>query len=599
MNRIQILDPVCISKIAAGEVIERPSSVVKELTENSIDAKATEIIITIKNGGKDLIEIKDNGFGISQKDLHLAIKRHSTSKIRSEKDLDSILTMGFRGEAIYSIASVSRFNITSKTAADELASSILVEGNVDKPRISEAVTSSPGTIIQVRDLFFNFPVRRKFLKKRSIEEGYIYEVIAQYAIAHPEISFTFISDGEKEFQTLKGQNHISVIRETLGRNIADSLLDIGIVQQNNIVIQGYLSKPGHHKRNRKYQYFYLNSRRIHSKLLQSALEEGFGSYLMKREHPIAFLFLELDPKDFDVNIHPQKREVLFFDEKNLRIAISSSISYCLKTQDLVPRLTPTDRIPKQTKLPLKDTKIASSSNIFAKLGDTGEKQDITLFPEIKPSELTVSFENLKTQTPELVEVIDLFGSELKYRGQLGDEFILLEDLSTHDLIILDFHAAHERINLEKLKNIYEKKEILSQTFLKPFRYSITPGEKLSLDDSLSCLNNLGFDFRIPKGKKNVIEVHAIPQILIKTDLEPFLTELFDRSEILIDAEITEILCLIACHSSYRSGDTLSFQQTRDLLADLAQTKNPSICAHGRPTYLRITHQELLKMVKRI
>lgn len=601
MPRIKLLDPICISKIAAGEVIERPASVVKELTENSIDAGATEIKITIKNGGKDLIEIKDNGFGIPQKDLPLAIKRHTTSKIDSEKDLDSINTMGFRGEAIYSIASVSRFSITSKTAKDELATSISVEGNVDKPKISETVTPSPGTQIQVRDLFFNFPVRRKFLKNRSIEEGYIYEVVAQYAIAHPGISFTFISDGEKEFQTLKGQNHLSIIKETLGRDIADSLLDIGIIQRDNVIIQGYLSKPSHHKRNRKYQYFYLNGRRIQSKFLQSALEEGFGPYLMKREYPIAFLFLELDPKYFDVNIHPQKREVLFYDENSLRTTISSSISYCLKTQDIVPRLTSTDR-PKQTVLPVKDTKIPSSSIFSTKLGTSG-KQEIALYPEIRTSELTIPLTNSEIQTIddviEPVEVIDLFGSELKFRGQLGDEFILLEDLSNHDLIILDFHATHERINLENLMNMHEKKEILSQTFLKPFRYSLPPGGRISLNDSLSFLNNLGFDFRIPKGKKNVVEVHAIPQILIKAELKPFLIELFEkRSDITIEDEMTEILSLIACHSSYRSGDTLSFQQTKKLLADLAQTKNPSICAHGRPTYVRITHQELLKMVKR-
>ncbi|MFW9857064.1 MAG: DNA mismatch repair endonuclease MutL, partial [Candidatus Thorarchaeota archaeon] len=320
MARIRVLNAVCVSKIAAGEVIERPASVVKELLENAIDAGANEIRITIKNGGKDLIEIQDNGHGITPKDLPLSIRRHTTSKIRSEKDLDFIVTMGFRGEALYSIASVSRFSITTRTPNDELATTLSCDGDVEVYQITESVMASPGTLIRVRDLFHNFIVRRKFLKKASIEQGYVYDVCARYAVAHPEIVFTLVSEDEVEFQTIKGQvSHLPAIQAAFGSEIVNSLIDIGISQRNGITLYGYVSKPGFHRRNRKFQYFYLNGRPISSELIQSALEEGCRAYLMKREFPIAYLFLEMEG-GFDVNIHPQKREVLFFDEINLRTA---------------------------------------------------------------------------------------------------------------------------------------------------------------------------------------------------------------------------------------------------------------------------------------
>ncbi|MFX1507945.1 MAG: DNA mismatch repair endonuclease MutL, partial [Promethearchaeota archaeon] len=362
MSKIQILDPVCVSKIAAGEVIERPASVVKELIENAIDASATEIRIEIKNGGKDLIEIQDNGTGIPSDDLPLTIKRHATSKIYSEKDLESISTMGFRGEALYSIASVSRFSLVSRTANDELAKCISVENDMENPQITEELMALPGTRVRVQDLFFNFIVRRKFLKKASIEQSYIYEIVAQYAVGHPQISFIYVNDGEIEFQTVRSDNHLSAIKRAFGQELAESLIDIGIIQRDKVLIHGYLSKQGHHRRNRKYQFFYLNGRRIFSKVLQTALEEGYGSYLMKREFPAAFLFLELEPKYFDVNIHPQKHEVLFFDEKNLMIAVTSTVNHCLKTQAVVPHLTSRTKRVKQSQLMI-EKKIATDINL--------------------------------------------------------------------------------------------------------------------------------------------------------------------------------------------------------------------------------------------
>ena len=595
MSKIRILDPVCISKIAAGEVIERPASVVKELVENAIDASATEIRIEIKNGGKDLIEIIDNGMGIPPDDLHLTIKRHATSKIHSEKDLETISTMGFRGEALYSIASISRFTIVSRTVNDELAKRISVDNNIENPQITEEVMAIPGTRVRVQDLFFNFIVRRKFLKKASVEQSYVYEIIAQYAIGHPQISFTYINDGEIEFETVRSDNHLSAIKKTLGQDLAESLLDIGIIQRDNILIHGYLSKQGHQRRNRKYQYFYLNGRRIFSKILQAALEEGYGSYLMKREFPAAFLFLELDPKNFDVNIHPQKREVLFFDEKNLMTAVTSTVNHCLKTQTVVPHLTSQAKGRKQSQLTLEKELLTTID-----LSAATKEQQINLQPEVKTQELPTFLQDQIEIGSGDKGKITFLGSNLIFRGPLGNEFLLFEDTSNHDLIVLDFHATHERINLEKLTKTYKAKKVSSQTFLKPFSFFITPEQKNLLMDSLSYLSTLGFDFRSPKGKTREIEVHSIPSILAKCNLKEFLTDLVDTlPKKAIDEQIKEILSLVACHGSYRAGDHLSFRQTKDLIQELLQTENPHVCAHGRPLYFKIPYQDLLKQVQRI
>ncbi|UCE13192.1 MAG: DNA mismatch repair endonuclease MutL [Candidatus Heimdallarchaeota archaeon] len=598
MPKIKILDPVCVSKIAAGEVVERPASVVKELIENAIDASATEIRLTILNGGKDLIEVKDNGMGIPPDDLPLTVKRHATSKISSERDLESISTMGFRGEALYSIASVSRFSITSRTAEDELATCITVEGDVEKTQVSETIMATSGTTVSVRDLFFNFIVRRKFLKKASIEHANIYDVVAQYAVSQPNISFTFMADNELEFQTVKSKSHISAIRETYGKVLADSLLDIGIAQRNGVIIHGYLSKPGHHKRNRKYQHFFLNGRRIQSKILQSALEEGYGSYLMKREFPVAFFFLEIDPKDFDVNIHPQKREVLFYNENELIRAVSSVVAHCLKTQDIVPHLKPRS---KHKKLSVEEGDLTSAPQ---KMGMLDTKQLVKVQPEIKPSELPNHIDSIENQLSTIstreIDTIDFLGSNLKFRGPLGNEFLLLEDLSNHDLIILDFHAAHERVNLEQFTMMVNTGKVSSQTFLKPFRFFVTPEQRVLMMESLSYLNNMGFDIRSPKGNKRQLEVYAIPMVLRNTDLKKFLNSLLETlPKTVIEDQIKELLSLIACHTSYRAGDTLSYRQTKDLLQELAQVPNPTTCAHGRPTYIRVSYQDLMRQVRRI
>ncbi len=598
MSHIRILDPLLISKIAAGEVIERPASVVKELLENAIDAGSTEIAITIKEGGKDLIEIRDNGKGIRSEDLPLAVKRHSTSKISKEEDLSNINTMGFRGEALYSIASVSRFSMISRTSDEEIATKISVMGNVDNIVVSEEVLGSPGTIIRVQDLFFNFIVRRKFLKKSQIEQGYIHDIIAQYAVANPEISFIFTVDGKEVIYTTRSADHLIPIRKIFGTELAQSLLNLGIVGRENITIEGYISKPGFHKRNRKYQFFYLNGRRLFSKLIQESVEEGYGSYLMKSEFPCVFIFLEVNPEEFDINIHPQKREALFFDEKKIQTALSSAVTHCLKTHDVVPKFTPSSIKKRHTRLDyLRDE---SSSSIPTTKKTFKTNTQVTLTSDIQPSELGLSSQKDNHRSiKELiqkVETLNLIGADVKYRGSLSKEFILLEDMSTNDLIILDFHAAHERVNLERLLRLHKIGKVPVQTLLHPYEIQ----SKYVDTQFLSMLTRLGFDIRIPKNIDNYLEIHAVPKIIAKKELTKFFELLAEKvNSSVYDDEITKIMSVVACHASYRSGDTLSFQQTKDLLIQLAKTENPNICAHGRPTFFRITHQEMLKQVRRI
>ena len=598
MSQIKILDPLLISKIAAGEVIERPASVVKELLENAIDAGSTEISITIKEGGKNLIEVRDNGKGIRSEDIQVAVKRHSTSKISKEDDLSNIITMGFRGEALYSIASVSRFSMISKTINEEIGSKISVTGDVENIVFTEEVLGSPGTIIRVQDLFFNFIVRRKFLKKAYIEQGYIQDVVAQYAVAHPEITFIFIADGKELIRTTQSEDYIIPIRKIFGIELAQSLLNLGIVGRENITMEGYISKPSNHKRNRKYQFFYLNGRRLISKLIQESVEEGYGSYLMKGEFPCVFLFLEVNPKEFDINIHPQKKEVLFFDETKIRTALSSAVSHCLKTHDIVPKFTPSSIKKRQTRLDYPEKESTLSIPIAEKKNK--DRSQITLRSDIQPSEIGFSSKNFAHFTTKdmihEVDTLDLIGADVKYRGSLSKEFILLEDLSKNDLIILDFHAAHERVNLERLIHLNKIGKVPVQTLLRPYEIQ----SKYVDTQFLSLLTRLGFDIRKPKHKDNYLEIHAIPKIIANKELTEFFELLEEKVNLSVyDDEITKILSVIACHASYRSGDTLSFQQTKNLLTELAKTENPNICAHGRPTFFRITHKEMLKQVRRI
>lgn len=597
MAHILELDPACVSKIAAGEVIERPASVVKELLENSIDAGSTEIRLLIINGGKDLIEVKDNGTGIKADELPLALRRHSTSKIRSERDLDSIKTMGFRGEALYSIASVSKIVITSKTEQDEVASILIANGDINNYSLTETAMPSSGTIVQIKDLFFNYNVRRKFLKSALAEESPIFNIISQYAIAFPNISFTYIKDNKIEFQTFKGQLRITAIKNVFGKEFADSLIDMGIIKRGKIEIQGYLSRSGYHRRNRKYQFFYVNNRRIHSKILQTALEEGFGSYLMKQEFPIAFLFLELDPKEFDVNIHPQKKEIQFYEEEEIQRGVKEAVSYCLKAFNIIPSFKPSSiTSSKQTQL-LSQPNIKSISQNKSIPNEFHQSMQRSFIP----TELMVDDTGYNMKASKKGKTtINLFGSQLRYRGMLGNEFVLLEDTPTNDLVILDFHASHERINLERLQKELDLNQIKSQTFIQPFRFDITPEQKNIIKPHLNLLNDLGFDIRIPHSNDREIFIHAIPSILSNQDLRPFLIEFLDTlPEKLIEDQLNTILSIIACHSSYRAGQSISYHQTATLLKELSETENPTICAHGRPTHFRITYKEMLKQIRRI
>ena len=595
MQSIHILDPLVISKIAAGEVIERPASVVKELIENSIDADATEIIISIKEGGKNSIEIRDNGRGIKSNDLPIAIKRHSTSKINTADDLTKIKTMGFRGEALYSIASISRFSLTSRTQDEEIATRISLEGDIDEFSLTEEVFPSPGTVIRVNDLFFNFIVRRKYLKKSAIEQGYIYDVIVQYAVAYPGISFKFIADGKELIHSIKSNDYIDPIRNIFGLEMENSLTDLGIARFYDINILGYISKPGKHKKNRRFQYIYLNQRRIYSRLIQDAIEEGYGNYLMKSEFPITFLFIELNPEEFDVNVHPQKKEVLFFNEKNLKKAVVTAINHCLKSQKFIPELLTFSTKKKQTQLNIES--VGSSSKEGSK-SLRPSAPGITLHrpfsqTKIMKHKLKPQFQN---QIIDRKTTADLIGSNVRFKGHLGKEFILLEDMANFDLIVLDFHAAHERVNLERLLVLFKTENIPIQLLLQPLEI-----DGHLFDDSLiTQIKSLGFKLKISEKNSSIIEVHSVPKIIANSDIASFfdlLTEKLDKS--VYNDLIIQVVSVVACHTSYRSGDILSFKQVQELLRDLSKTENPSICAHGRPTYFRITHKQLLKQARRI
>lgn len=596
MTIINELDPLLVSKIAAGEVVERPGNVVKELVENSIDAESTEITVEISNGGKDLIEITDNGKGMSKEDCVISIRRHTTSKINCENDLANIRTLGFRGEALYSIASVSRFSIKTQQN-NNLGTLLSCEGDIRNFDTKEISLGKSGTIITIRDLFYNFPVRRKFMKSNISEKNVIKKIMIRYAISFPEISFTFIVDGKTDFATYKSDQHFLPIRQIYGKEFSNKLIDIGIHGEDNISLYGFVSKPGNHSHNRNYQNLYLNNRWISSSALSYAVTLGFKPYIGKGEYPIFFLFLEIEPSEFDVNIHPTKKEVLFHKEEELVRFIRKSISAVInieksKTKSLFEFTTPIkekNKVKGKFERPLSD-RIASQSNQVPKLHTKQKAKELDIFSSQK---------FIQTKETEVSLELSLFPSEITVIGHLGDHFILLEDRILHDLIIVDFHAAHERVNLEKITKDYKNTQRKTQTLLKPLTIDISIYTNFNvIFDKLKLLNKIGFDIRLPKDKKAIL-VKSIPNLYVNLDIKAVIEHLLDNNADEEIKEIDDLLNSMACRSSYMAGDTLNMRQITDLLKNLSFTKNPTICAHGRPTFIRVPYSDFLKQVKRI
>lgn len=644
MGNIVILDENTSNKIAAGEVIERPASLVKELVENSIDAGANIISVEIRNGGISYIKITDNGCGIAEDDAVIAFERHATSKIRNSNDLDSINTLGFRGEALASIAAVASVELTSRVVNNTNGTYVKIQGgNV----LEVKKTGCPvGTTFIIRELFYNTPARFKFLKKDSTEAGYISDVIERIALGNPHISIRLTANGSTVLHTPGNGDLLSVIYSIYGKETAKSCIEVSY-EDEKVKIYGYAGKQEIARNNRNYQSLFVNTRYIKSKLISSAIDEAYKTILMKNKFPFIVLFTEINPMLVDVNVHPTKMEVRFSDEQGIFRSIYHAVNNALITgQDFREVVTPevkkedfkmpenkyikpveyAQQSLENSKLQVAETAAAfetkkssviskpdikkysqpEGNNSLREYLKESEKTDVKpavqAVKEIVPQKVTTADNKVAEQAVyKTVEEKDKSVSDLtsaRIVGQVFSTYIILQ--SGEEMLLIDQHAAHERITYEMLKEKYEKNESLAQYLLNPEVIELTYQEFKLVQDEKETLSKLGFTYE-EFGSNSIIlrSVPANDSGLIKEIFHKVLDEIFSRSNHEISEKVDDVLYSIACKASVKANRKLDDAEVTSLVNQLSSLRNPFTCPHGRPTVLKLSKYELEKMFKRI
>lgn len=573
MASIKALSPSLINQIAAGEVVERPSSVVKELVENALDASANEVVIEIVSGGLEAIIVADNGSGMSAEDAKMAWQRHATSKISLPEHLSSISSLGFRGEALASIASVAKCEMETKMR-DEISGVFLkIEGgNI----IEESECGCPeGTKISVFNLFYNTPARRKYMKSATSEHKKIVELTSEFALAHPEVSFRLVSDGKVAFDVAPSvlEDRIANI---LGSEVANNLVPV-YYGDVGFGVSGFVGKPTLSKSNRNGQFLILNGRVIQNHLLAHAVREAFHSMLMHGKHPWFLIILNVRPEDVDVNVHPRKLEVRFLNQNDAYRTIYKCVSAALDKHILVPKISvstepiPMDlRDPRGLKEHVYEKNISDTFAVFQR-GDSREQD---------------------TDSRE-------WRGTLRAAAQIGSSYILAED--EQGLVIIDQHAAHERVMYDRLMTALRNSKIVSQPVLAPQSVDFSASEAEVLRENLSALLDIGFDIEEFSG--NTFIVTAVPADLAKNDAGEILRGVVDdlgndnRSNSLSDRR-ENLIHYSACHSAVKFGQKLSIIEQQALLDQLSEIDRCETCPHGRPTMIRMSYDDLEKSFKR-
>ena len=703
--KIHLLSQECINQIAAGEVVERPSSIVKELVENALDAKATAISIEIKGGGISFLRVSDNGEGIFSEDLERAFMPHATSKIQNPKDLEEILSFGFRGEALASIASVAKVECISKRQEDFLAHRILVEGGSFSP--IEEVGGMDGTSILVRDLFYNVPARKKFLLSESTEASRVEEMVEKLALANPGISFHFVKDGKSRFQTLGGGKLSDVVFGIYGKTFAKDSLEIresyypsSLTGLATLHIEGLLGKPSLTRSNRQYEIFFVNGRFVRDSLLSRALEDAYKPFLMQHKFPFAIVFLHLSPNLVDVNVHPQKLEVRFQNREKIYQALFDCVSKTLSKADLIDHsplslfqkekeekstafLSPSSQLweqkeeKKENKNDIPEEAVRSDQNykqsaeqIFVikeqekekaeavnqgyPIGDASEKalekasekasekapfrievpelnqqkaetrEEKLIYEEFdltkgirleeekasakeentipKEEQLFTESENLPSAEQESLFSPSFFSEEgekeFRLIGQVFQTYWLIE--FQKELFIMDQHAAHEKVNFEKMRKNYLEKPGISQGIL-PKTMVFNAKEEELYEKTKDYFTHLGYRIRKEEEKRYALE--GIPADFPSLDAEMLFHEILDalaEEGNLSEAEsVYDKIASMACKASVKGNQLLSFKEAEALVQKLFTLENPYACPHGRPTIVAFKKQDLEKMFKRI
>lgn len=584
-NKVKILPEELTNKIAAGEVVDRPASIVKELVENAIDAGSDKITIILKNGGKTLIQIVDNGTGMSREDSILAIQRHTTSKISSYNDLHNIKTLGFRGEALASIASVSRMELKTVLNDKSAGSLIKIEGGVVEDVADAGGTR--GTSVSVKNLFYNTPARRKFLKTDETEYRHILNIIQRFTLSYYDISFTVYHNDQKIFDLKPAEPEIRLIDVLGGRyknNIA-KIEDKGTVLQ----IWGFAGKQDTSKRSRGDQFLFLNGRYIVNRALNHAVISSYGTIIPRGEFPLYVLFLEIDPRRVDVNVHPSKMEVKFADERLIYSLLRAAVKRSLSSEQVIPSLSPHAQFEPRPITHLKEDYLA-------------QQTAIPLYETAPIRQKSPGFDIIQPKSPEKAEPIQMPQRQEKFERanvwQINNQYILSEIKS--GIIIIDQHVAHERILYEKALKDFEESNPASQQLLFPHVTELSPEEYSYLTDILPFLEKIGFVIKGFGG--NTVVIEGVPSGMKINNPETILNEILDeyKQNKSTSLDIRDnVAKSYSCKMAIKKGKKLTLEEMNNLIDQLFATQSPYFCPHGRPVIINLSIEELDKRFGRI
>lgn len=659
MRKIAVLDQNTIDKIAAGEVVERPSSVVKELVENAIDAGATAVTVEITDGGKKLIRITDNGSGMESEQIPLAFLRHATSKIEKVEDLEHIASLGFRGEALSSIAAVSQVELITKTPSDISGSRYVIEGG--KEIALEELGAPEGTTFLVRNLFYNTPARSKFLKSDMTEANYIHTLMEQLALSHPEISFKYIQNKQVKLHTSGNYSVKDVIYSVYGREIAKALLDVNY-ENSFMKVEGFVGKPEIARGNRSFENYYINGRYVKNNIITKAIENAYRGFLMQHKFPFVSLRMEMEGNDLDVNVHPAKREVRFAREQEVYDAVYDMVRSALTRKEMIPKVsvdsTPAKTETKEEKITraavpepfetkrreemypntVRKPEVRDGLNARTEIrkpfsqGTQSEtivrepaaeyrpafseaeeemfsgtlRENQKLDEEKKQAELKLTEEPEKKQAPP--QQLELFEekllapesrSRIRVVGQIFDTYWLVQ--FEDNFYIIDQHAAHEKVYYERMVKQFREHSIDSQYLSPPMIVTLSMQEEEVLNSNKDYFEQFGFEIENFGGRE--YRISAVPSNLYGLTEEDLFLEMLDNLSGNNSRDALDIfaskLATMACKAAVKGNHAMSFEEAEKLIDELLTLDNPYHCPHGRPTIIAMTRTELEKKFKRI
>lgn len=617
MPNIAILNQETIDKIAAGEVVERPCSVVKELVENAIDAGSTAITVEIKEGGISFIRITDNGCGIERDQVAVAFYRHSTSKIRSAEDLLTVKSLGFRGEALSSISAVARVELITKTYDELTGTRYVIEGS--KELSNEEIGAPDGTTFIVKDLFYNVPARRKFLKTAQTEGSYISDMVEKLALSHPDISFKFINNNQTKLHTSGNGNRKDIIYHIFGREISSSLLAVKH-ECEYFKVEGFIGKPVITRGNRNYENYFINGRYVKSNILSRAIEEAYKSFLMQHQYPFTVLYFTFF-SELDVNVHPTKMELRFDNNNEIYVELCDTIYAILSRKEMIPEV-PVDSTPAPKKIAheykepipepfekrrINEVRAAESRSVYGQSVTSAVKDYSAIEPAVKTPKTSTAYEPAQAVTGtqqtlgdyDKVFLTESSKKQFSIIGQLFKTYWLIE--FEDKLYIIDQHAAHEKVLYEKTMARLANKDFTSQRISPPIVMTLDARECEMLEKYRPQIEQFGYEVEHFGGKEYMIS--AIPDNLFNIDMKDLFIEMLDDFSNATGRQtpdiITEKVASMSCKAAVKGNDKLTLPEINKLIDELLSLDNPYNCPHGRPTIISMSKYEIEKKFKRI